>query len=783
MAAPQTGGTRPLLELAAESLAAEVGLSETVVDVLHGRALSHYAEGLRQHLIIQSGQVEAGTLCFDEVRTAVAGHSAEDLVRPPGIRARLYRLAHETLERHREKEPSRTERAELPWRPPRGTAARTNATAIRYLRTGMAPEHAELLELRYARELSPEELAHVVGRDVETIDGELLQAMADLRATAGYGPLGQTDALRGVILEAFALEADAHGSQTAAAEAWQAVAAGTIIGGRYEIESRVGSGSFSDVYRAKDTDVEGHIVALKLLHQPSLSDQAKHDARRELNLIASVTHPSIVQFKDHGWFESRLWFVMPWYEGETLEARIERAPLTRPQARRIFEPLTRALATMHEAGIRHQDIKPDNIFLARIRGFGSGEHEEVLPVLLDLGVAAKEAEMVVAGTPTYFAPEVAAQFAALSLNHAVTPKADVFSLALSLRNALEPSSQDDIVSGAVEAFIEQRARNLPALPQNPDLAFLKAHWERWLSLDPEARPSADELADELSVLTRPEERRERRIRILRWVVPLILVLGTAFASMGYVLQNRAELQRLEAERARLEAAAVRADLTEESARRRELEQDVEQIRERYESSRLTRQELASKLATTEQDLRTTSEGLSRERRTSLRLRTDLGASEARGLALDAELTETKTQLGLTQGELAEVQTSLALEQTALRDERARATSLAGDIERLRGELASATEARNAQASRIAELEAALSQGRAALATAEGRAARLEQQAANLTRNGERLERQLTQARTRITRLEQQLVRRGDRPAPEPQPEAPPAGEPPVDPAP
>src|SRR5690606_26644794 len=156
---------------------------------------------------------------------------------------------------------------------------------------------------------------------------------------------------------------------------------------------------------AKDTEVPGHVVALKLLHQPACSADARQAALRELHHIAAVFHPSVVQFKDHGWHEGRLWFVMPWYEGETLESRLQRGSLSRAEARRIFEPLARALAAMHAVGIRHQDIKPDNIFLARVDGDGS-----VLPVLIDLGVAAKEAEMVVAGTPTYFAPEVAAQF-------------------------------------------------------------------------------------------------------------------------------------------------------------------------------------------------------------------------------------------------------------------------------------------------------------------------------------------------------------------------------------
>src|SRR5690606_21289428 len=141
----------------------------------------------------------------------------------------------------------------------------------------------------------------------------------------------------------------------------------------------------------------------------------------------------------------------------------DRQPLSRTEARQIFEPLARALAAMHASGLRHQDVKPENIFLANIKRHGEGV-SDILPVLLDLGVAAKDAEMVVAGTPTYFAPEVAAQFARDPSGREITHKADVFALSLALRNALEPESEEDVPGGAVEFFIEQRAREVPGPP-------------------------------------------------------------------------------------------------------------------------------------------------------------------------------------------------------------------------------------------------------------------------------------------------------------------------------
>src|SRR5262249_32203911 len=154
-----------------------------------------------------------------------------------------------------------------------------------------------------------------------------------------------------------------------------------------------------------------------------------------------------------------------------------------------FEPLVRALATLHANGIRHQDIKPDNVFLARIKGFGTDAGQQldkeeaaaIIPVLLDLGVAAKEHEALIGGTPVYFAPEVAAHYANAEDERPIGPKADVFALALTLRNALEPDTEEDVPAGAIEAFIERRARERPPMPRGRELRWLNPYFDRWLA--------------------------------------------------------------------------------------------------------------------------------------------------------------------------------------------------------------------------------------------------------------------------------------------------------------
>ena len=100
--------------------------------------------------------------------------------------------------------------------------------------------------------------------------------------------------------------------------------------------------------------------------------------------------------------QTRLYSVMPLYEGETLEQRLNRSPqLSLSEGIGIATKLARAVATLHRAGIIHRDIKPDNVILLKAGGLR----------LVDLGVARVPlledfpAEDI-PGTPSYMAPEL-----------------------------------------------------------------------------------------------------------------------------------------------------------------------------------------------------------------------------------------------------------------------------------------------------------------------------------------------------------------------------------------
>ncbi|MBN8612339.1 MAG: protein kinase [Deltaproteobacteria bacterium] len=328
---------------------------------------------------------------------------------------------------------------------------------------------------------------------------------------------------------------------------------GELVGDRYKLVAHVGAGGQGEVWRAEDVVISGHVVALKMLFARANGEADRDLQLRELRMLASVSHPSVVQFKDHGWLGGRLWFVMPWYEGKDLDKSL---PLERAEARRIFEQVAAGLAAVHAKGLRHQDIKPSNIFLAKIAGL-----EDTLPILLDFGVAATEDEILVAGSPQYFAPELARDWPTPSPD--VGPPADVFALALSLRLALDPEGVPEVGAFDRESLARRAQTPIPP-PSGPGLAFLAPSFERWLSIDPAKRPTAAELVRELAVLTEPEERSRERSRTIRRVAPWLLggaILTTLGGLWGWeqIISARkaqaAELtERLEAEQRVIEEA-------------------------------------------------------------------------------------------------------------------------------------------------------------------------------------------------------------------------------------
>src|SRR3984957_2650865 len=139
---------------------------------------------------------------------------------------------------------------------------------------------------------------------------------------------------------------------------------GEVLGNRYEILGELGRGGEGVVYRARDLKADA-IVALKLLQHDEGSKARLQRFPRELQMARKVTHPNVVRIHDLIELPGRFGLSMELVEGEPLDERIERAPLTRDELVMLAVDLARALAAAHQAGVTHRDLKPANVLLRK----------------------------------------------------------------------------------------------------------------------------------------------------------------------------------------------------------------------------------------------------------------------------------------------------------------------------------------------------------------------------------------------------------------------------------
>lgn len=546
------------------------------------RGLLHYAR-----LRVESG-AEA---LIDSMRWDPAAHGAPS---PEAEAFRQLRAALGTPERWVSPAPD----GPLWFRPPHPAYA----AQLQQYREPWNDEEREILELHFGRMLEAEEVGHVMGLTPDAVATVIGRGTQQGRAIFGLTPPSRSNDLAGALFEAFA-PAHGTGESSLPPEPAAPLEVGTVVAQRYQVEDYLGGGAHADVYRARDRYVRDHVVALKLTRQRVSSTEGQEHALREIRCLASVFHPSIAQLKDHGWHEGRLWIVMPLYDGETLDQRLERGPLGREEAARVFTALAEGLAAIHAAGVRHQDVKPENIVLAELGQGGDGP-QPVLPVLIDFGVAVSGDDRFLAGTPDYAAPEIAAGALEETAASPPTDRADVFSLALCLRDALSPEcrAMTELSNESLDAVLKRRAHAPSERPPERGLRDLDECFGRWLALDPAERPSAAAFAEELDVLLEPERRRARLRRRLKWGANAALISGLIVASIAWNLHQRAETHRAQAamERERATQAQRRAELAEgelehESQIRQELEERVDDLR----AGGFSREEMLEQLAEAE----------------------------------------------------------------------------------------------------------------------------------------------------------------------------------------
>lgn len=263
--------------------------------------------------------------------------------------------------------------------------------------------------------------------------------------------------------------------------------AGAMVG-EYQIERRLGAGTFGAVY-AGEQPLIGKKVAIKVLHKRFASNAAMVSRFvSEARAVNRIRHKNIIDIFSFGMLaDEQPYFVMELLDGMTLGELLDRRKrLAVAEALAILRGIAAGLDAAHEAGITHRDLKPDNIFLAIEKG---GDY---FPKVLDFGVAKlisdemahKTATGVAIGTPSYMAPE---QCRGKNVDH----RADIYALGVVIHEMLtgerlfQADSAVDVLLKHVSEPPRPMSEVCPELPKELDAPVLAM-----LAKSPRQRPSS-----------------------------------------------------------------------------------------------------------------------------------------------------------------------------------------------------------------------------------------------------------------------------------------------------
>ena len=228
---------------------------------------------------------------------------------------------------------------------------------------------------------------------------------------------------------------------------------GTMIGNRYEVVEKVGTGGMADVYRAMDHRLNSYVAVIILKNEYSEDTKFVTKFRQEAQAVACLSHPNVVAVYDVGEEQGMHFIVMEFVEGITLKSYIEKkGKLSVREAVGIGIQIASGLEAAHNSHIIHRDIKPQNILISR----------DGTAKVTDFGIAkAASSNTITAsamGSVHYISPEQAR-------GGFSDEKSDVYSLGVTMYEMLSgtlPFTGESAVAVAL-AHIQEEAVPLTAM--------------------------------------------------------------------------------------------------------------------------------------------------------------------------------------------------------------------------------------------------------------------------------------------------------------------------------